>query len=121
MKWSQNADWRVVEAVVTAFSKPDDGLYALLLPLSLHQWERSYYWLDASGMALYLLRQLENLDLLDTLPRQVRTRLKQNYADNRLRSTSMFQEFVELNSAFQAAGVDYCNLKGFTLAPISLP
>jgi hypothetical protein len=121
MKWSQKADRQVVEAVVTAFRKPDDGMHALLLPLSVHQWERSYYWLDASGMALYLLRQLEDLDLLDTLPREVRTRLKQNYADNQLRSASMLEEFLELNTAFLAAGIDYCNLKGFTLAPISCP
>jgi hypothetical protein len=121
MKWSQRADRRVVEAVVMAFRRPDDNLYATFLPLSVEQWERSYYWLDASGMALYLLTQLEKLDLLGTLPRAVRARLEENLADNTLRSESMFAEFTELNAVFQAAGFDYCNLKGFTLSPNSCP
>ena len=121
MKWSQKSDPRVVEAVLSAFSQPDDDLYARLLPLSVRQWEQSFYWLDASGMALYLLKQLEELNLLGTLPQQVHSRLRQNLADNRLRCASMLGEFLELNCAFQAAGIEYCALKGFTLAPVSCP
>ncbi len=121
MKWSQKADPRVVDAVLSVFSQPDDDLYACLLPLSSRQWEQSLYWLDASGTALYLLERLENLDLLGTLPHQVRRRLGQNLKDNRMRSACMLDEFLEINQAFQAAGVVYCALKGFTLAPISCP
>ncbi len=121
MKWSQAADRRVVEAVVKAFSAPDEGLYARLLPLSVGQWERSYYWLDANGVVLYLLKRLEQLDLLDALPQSVRARFKQNLTDNIERSSAMFREFIELNQAFQGAGIDYCNLKGFTLTPDFCP
>jgi hypothetical protein len=121
MKWSQPADPRVVEAVISAFNEPTDGLYAQLLPISERQWERSFYWLDASGMALYFLDRIESLDILGTLPRSVVKRLQRNLIDNRQRSASMFEEFLELNAAFQQAGIDFCNLKGFTLFPDSCP
>ncbi len=121
MKWSQPADPRVVEAVIAAFNEPTDGLYALLLPISARQWERSFYWLDASGMALYFLDRIASLDLLGTLPHCILDRLQQNLIDNRQRSASMFEEYLELNAAFQQAGIDFCNLKGFTLSPDSCP
>ncbi len=121
MKWSQPADPRVVEAVVAAFREPTDGLDAVLVPLSAAQWERSFYWLDASGMALYLIDRLQELNLLWTLPPAIRMRLQWNLADNRERSASMFREFTVLNRAFQAEGIDYCNLKGFSLPPESCP
>jgi hypothetical protein len=93
----------------------------MLESISAQQWERSYYWLDASGMALYLRWRLKELDLLEHLPASVLARLTQNLADNIDRSASMFREFTQLNQAFQQAGIEYCNLKGFTLSPHSCP
>jgi hypothetical protein len=121
MKWSQPADPRVVEVVIAAFAEPTDGLYALLLSISAQQWQRSFFWLDASGMALYFLDRMTCLDLVGALPRCVVDRLGQNLQDNRDRSAAMFVEFLELNSTFQKAGIDFCNLKGFTLTPDSCP
>ena len=121
MKWSQPADRNVVEAVVAAFCEPVERVRARLLSLSARQWERSYYWLDASGMALYFLDRLKSDGMADTVPVSVIARLEQNFADNFERSASTFREFAELNLALQGAGVDYCNLKGFTLAPDSCP
>jgi len=121
MKWSQAADRQVVDAVVRTFRADECCLHGAYLSLAPAQWERSYYWLDASGMALYLLRRLEELDFVEALPRSVQMRLRRNLADNQQRSDGMFEEFLELNQAFQSAGVDYCNLKGFTLSPHSCP
>ncbi len=121
MKWSQPADRRVVAAVVATFAEPADGLYAKLLPLSERQWQQSLFWLDASGLALYFLDRIESLGLLNTLPPSIVQRLQQNLADNGQRSASMLEEFLDLNAAVQKAGVDFCNLKGFTLSPDSCP
>lgn len=121
MKWRQPADKNVVDAVVAMFVEPAWRLRERLAVLSARQWERSYYWLDASGMALYLLDRVERLDLQGDLPAQTLARLRQNRADNRERSRWMYAEFLELNREFQQAGIDYCNLKGFTLSPDSCP
>jgi hypothetical protein len=121
MKWSQQADQDVVQVVVMAFRNDVEDLRDALMHISTKKWERSFYWLDASGMALYLLRRLEELGVADLLPPRVRARLVQNLADNAERSVSMLHEFKLLNRAFQDAGVEYCNLKGFTLSPNSCP
>ncbi len=121
MRWRQPADRVVVEAVVAVFREPEDRATILLAPLKEAQWRRSLYWLDASGMALYLLDRLERLDALEVLPKSVLDRLQQNQKDNRRRSEAMLAEFVEINQAFQAVGVSYANEKGFTLWPDSCP
>ena len=121
MKWRQPADREVVEAVVATFRAPPGDLDRLLSPLSLRQWVRSYHWLDASGMALYFLARIESRRLQGSVPAAVLARLRQNLADNCNRSIAMFSEFAELNSVVRAAGIDYCNLKGFTLSPDSCP
>ena len=121
MKWRQPADRGVVEAVVATFREPVDRAHRTLSPLSQHRWERSYHWLDESGMALYFLARIESLGIEDAIPAAIRARLKKNLADNRNRSSFLLAEFIELNCAFQHAGIDFCNLKGFTLSPDFCP
>ena len=121
MKWSQPADRNVVEAVVATFCEPVERVRTLLLPLRARQWERTYYWLDASGMALYFLDRVKSDGMADAVPASVIARLEQNFTDNRDRSANTFREFAGLNSALEQAGVEFCNLKGFTLSPDSCP
>ena len=121
MKWRATADRRVVEAVIAAFSGSAHQVREHLSPLAHRHWARSYHWLDASGMALYFLDQLQTLGIEDSLPAATLRRLQQNLADNRERSSVMFAEFAAINQAFQQAGIVYSNLKGFTLSPESCP
>src|ERR1700761_797853 len=121
MKWRQPADRKAVEAIVATFRDPAEALRRRLEGVPQRDWVRSYYWLDASGLALYFLNQLQALGIEDALPDTVLSRLYQNLADNRVRVDAMFAEFTALNHAFQSAGVDYANLKGFALSPESCP
>jgi len=121
VKLRQPADGRVVEAVVGAFRDSAERSEERLSTISQRAWARSYYWLDASGLTLYFLNRLETLAIEDAIPVATLRRLQQNLADNRRRSHAMFAEFAFLNHRFQAAGVDYTNLKGFTLSPESCP
>jgi hypothetical protein len=121
MKWRVTADAKVVEAVVAAFRDSAECSRQRLSAISQRDWVRSYHWLDASGMALYFLNQLETLAIEDAIPAATFDRLQQNFAENRVRSSAMFAEFASINRAFHAAGVDYANLKGFTLSPESCP
>jgi hypothetical protein len=121
MKWSEPADVRVVEAVVAAFRDSAERSRERLSAISQRDWVRSYFWLDASGLTLYFLNQLETLAIKDSIPVATLERFQQNSADNRVRSSAMFAEFASINQEFHAAGVDYANLKGFTLSPESCP
>jgi Uncharacterised nucleotidyltransferase len=121
MQWRGHASKKVVEAVVAAFRDSADELSYRLSALTARDWQRSYLWLDASGMALYFLDRVEYLHMENALPPATLERLRGNLADNRMRSAALFAEFASLNQTFQAAGVRYANLKGFTLSPESCP
>ena len=121
MKWRQRANKKVVEAVVAVFRDSAEASSRRLSTFKLGDWQQSYYWLDASGMALYFLDRLESLQIENALPPATLLRLRQNLADNRARGAALFAEFVSLNETFQAAGLQYANLKGFTLSPDSCP
>jgi Uncharacterised nucleotidyltransferase len=121
MKWSARSSKKVVEAVVAAFHEPAEQSARRLSALSAREWERSYHWLDASGMALYFLDRVESSHIESALPAATLERLRGNLADNRDRSSAMLAEFASLNRSFQAAGLIYANLKGFTLSPESCP
>src|ERR1700690_1141032 len=121
MTWSGRASRKVVKAVVATFRDSADESSRRLSALRASEWERSYHWLDASGMALYFLDRVESLHIESALPTATLERLRGNQADNRKRSSTMFARFAALNQSFQAAGLLYANLKGFTLSPESCP
>ena len=121
MRWSARADRRVVEAVVAVFRDSAEDSLQRLEGLTHRNWVRSYYWLDASGMALYFLDRIKALGIEDALPKATLERLEQNHSDNRQRSASMFAEFCMLNLAFQDAGVRYANEKGLSVSPEACP
>ncbi len=121
MKWSGRAKKQVVEAVVAAFHDSAEMSAERLSRFTARDWQRSYHWLDASGMALYFLDQLESLHIENALPAATLERLRGNLADNRQRGSAMLVEFASLNQAFQRAGLVYANLKGFSLSPESCP
>jgi hypothetical protein len=117
MRWSAPADKAVVEAVIATFCDSAEHACERLSTLRHRDWERTYQWLDASGMALYFLNQVQTFGIENVLPAATLGRLRQNLADNRRRSAFMLAEFISINRGFLQAGVKYCNLKGFTLSP----
>jgi Uncharacterised nucleotidyltransferase len=121
MKWRGRANKNVVEAVVAAFHDSSEESSYRLPALKATDWQQSYHWLDASGMALYFLDKVASLRIESALPPATLERLRRNLADNRDRSATMFGEFTSLNQSFQAAGLVYANLKGFSLSPESCP
>jgi hypothetical protein len=121
MQFSACADSRVVEAVIASFRDSAEHTVERLSGLTQRDWSNSSLWLDASGMTLYFLDRLEILGIEEFIPAKILARLQQNRADNRLRSAAMLAEFCSINEAFQAAGIQYANEKGFTLSPDSCP
>lgn len=109
------------EAVLLAFCDPVPGDCARLRSLSAREWKHLLFWLDTSGMALYFLDRMTQLELCEVFPPRVLARLKQNLADNTAKTNAMLTEFNAIQQSFQGAGLSYAVLKGFSLGTLSVP
>ena len=94
---------------------------ARLSALSPREWRKLLYWLDVSGLSLYFIHRLNELNLQDVLPVAVNQRLRRNLTDNRARMKSLLHESAGLQAEFQRANISYAVLKGFSLCPSSVP
>ncbi len=109
------------EAVLLTFCDPLPDQCSRLLDLSSRDWSELLRWLDLSGLALYFLDRLVELNLSALLPPAVYTRLYLNLIDNTQRTRAMISESIAIQREFQAAGLAYANLKGLSLWPRSVP
>jgi hypothetical protein len=75
------------------------------------------YWLDVSGLALYLFDRLCELGLCERMPPAIIDRLQQNTIDNVKRTQGMVEESVAIQREFQRACLSYSVIKGLSLCP----
>jgi hypothetical protein len=108
------------EAVLLTFCDPLPAKCLRLQDPTDREWQRLSRWLDISGLALYFLDRLAELQLTELLPSAVRARLQQNLRDNVERTRGMIVESVDIQREFQEAGLLYATLKGFSLCPGSV-
>ncbi len=119
---TNNTVRRVAETVVTVLRESlSDEMPRALPTFQLKEWEASYHWLDANGLALYFRNVVRANQLDSCMPPEVLTRIDRNYADNQSRLERHLIEFRAVNQRFQEAGIRYANLKGFTLEPDYCP
>ncbi len=109
------------QAVLLSFFRPAPEQFSRLQHLSERDWRRLLHWLDSSGLALYFLGRLIELDSTGILPQEVLARLEQNLADNTVRMRSLLSECVAIHREFERAGLSHALLKGFSLSPDSVP
>jgi hypothetical protein len=89
--------------------------------LSRREWQHLLHWLDISGLALYFLDRIIELQLCDWLPAAILARLQKNLKDNTERTRGMIDESVAIQQSFQEAHLSYAKLKGLSLWPSSVP
>lgn len=112
---------QIREAALLFFCDPLPGQCARLRPLSDGEWRSLLWWLDTSGLALYFLARIVELQLCELLPPNVLVRLQQNLIDNQERMQAMSDESVAIHRDFQGAHFRYATMKGFSLSPHSVP
>ena len=118
----QSVNKHLARAIVATFRETKrDVSYRRLAVYTREDWIRSLSWLDASGLELYFLERLKTLGIDDVVPIEVRVEMEQNFADNKIRTAKLFEEFVRINQAFQREQLNYCNVTGFSLIPVSCP
>ena len=116
-----NREQRLREAVFLSFCEGFPRKLDSLCSLSRADWQRLLDWLDISGLALYFLDRIVQLELRDVLPETAIRRLEQNATDNAQRTLGMANESVTIQYAFQEAGLSYAVMKGLSLWPVSVP
>lgn len=104
-------------AVLLLFCDPISEPCSRFLNMSNSEWQDLLRWLDFSGLALYFLDRIVELELCGLLPPAVFTRLHLNLIDNTERTQHMLSESVAIQMEFQEAGLRYANLKGISLWP----
>jgi Uncharacterised nucleotidyltransferase len=112
---------RIREAALLAFCDPFPEQCSRLHTLSEREWQKLLHWLDISGLALYFLDRMVELQRCDVFPRRVLARLQQNLNDNTERTNGLIVESVAIQQEFKESGVVYATLKGFSFFPDSVP
>jgi protein involved in polysaccharide export with SLBB domain len=107
-------------AIVAAFAKPACEVFRALDGFQEDEWRGAMWWLDISGMALYLLELVRSAGAAGALPRSVLDALEDREKRNRIRTLVLMKEAGLIAGWFDAAGMAYALLKGFTLTPDSV-
>lgn len=116
-----HGEWAAREAVLSIFRDPVPEACSRLEWLSEREWQNLLRWLDFSGLALYFLDRMAELELHHWLPAFVLDRLWDNLADNAERTRGMCAESTVIQQEFQRAGLAYAVLKGLSLWPSAVP
>jgi len=110
-----NRGSRLKSAVFASFFEPANEIAQSLEALSESEWRKALFWLDISGLALYLLDRLTALGVEKCLPPPILERLQLSLAQNRERTTALFREAVVISQALMKENISLALLKGFTL------
>ena len=109
------------EAVLACFHAASPEVEVRLAHFALPDWQRILYWLDISGLALYLHDRMRELGILHCLPQPLRERFERNLVDNRERTRELFEEAEAVSEAMTGRGLAFALLKGITLTPHAVP
>lgn len=114
-------EWAVRWAALSIFRDPLPECCSRLERLPEREWRRLLRWLHLSGLALYVLDRMVELERTGWMPDSILDQLKSNLADNAERAHGMALESADIQSDFQQAGLSYALLKGLSLWPIAVP
>lgn len=114
-------EWAARWAALLLFRDPPPECCSRLEKLSEREWRRLLRWLHLSGLALYVLDRMVELELTGWMPDFMLEQLQCNLADNAERTRGMAVESADIQRDFQQAGLSYALLKGLSLWPIAVP
>jgi hypothetical protein len=108
-------------AVLASFQGSAREAARQFLSHSQTDWQAILVWLDISGMALYLLDRVRELEIEDSVPVPIRERLQLSLEHNRERTVTLLRQARSVVDGFQLAGISFALMKGITLTPDSVP
>lgn len=109
------------QVVLACFAQRCEGVACQLGRFNEADWQRILFWLDISGMAIYLLDRLNQAGLQANIPSSIREQLQYRWCENKIRTAALMREASTIANWFDQALIPYVLLKGFTLTPDSVP
>ncbi|MCU1298498.1 MAG: hypothetical protein JWO91_2776 [Acidobacteriaceae bacterium] len=100
------------------FSGEKSIQFEKLRRFSSRDWKRTLGWLDASGLALYFLQEVDNCNARAVVPTEILVWLDKHLASNRKRVVQLAGDIAEINQRFGQAHIKYAIIKGFSLVPL---
>ncbi|WP_198137526.1 SLBB domain-containing protein [Terriglobus sp. TAA 43] len=85
------------------------------------RWKQHLRWLDVGGIALTLHDAMLGQEMETVIPAEIRSRWQRDLQNNVQRMEELAAEACAIHSAFQRGHICYATLKGFSLAPLSVP
>jgi protein involved in polysaccharide export with SLBB domain len=116
-----SASLELKQAVISAFVVSPNEVARLFDRFDEDDWRRVMWWLDISGMALYLLQVLRSAGAESSIPPGVLASLEDRQARNRVRTQALMDEASVLCGWFHKSRIPYALLKGISLTPDSVP
>ena len=101
-----------------SFSGEKSIQFENLRRFSSRDWKRTLSWLDASGLALYFLQEIDNHNARAVIQSEALVCLDKHLASNRKRVVQLADEIANINQRFDQAHVKYAVIKGFSLVPL---
>lgn len=109
------------EAIIASFKSDARAAKLDFARFDDADWASVLWWLDISGMAIYFLHRACQIGVEGSLPGKIKETLESRLENNRRRTQALREESSALATLFEDAGIPYALLKGFTLAPESVP
>jgi putative nucleotidyltransferase-like protein len=111
-------NYALANTIVDLIAARDDApCGAELARFGLGDWQRSMFWLDASGLALLFEERIRRQQLSGFIPASIQARLRRAADHNQQRTQAMLAEFARLVAALEEARIQFAVLKGFSLVP----
>lgn len=104
-----------------SFSATSKDAVPKIAQFSPREWKHGEQWLNDSGLAFYFLQRVKDTNVGGAVPTNALSRIERNFASNHARVDDMAVRFNELNQRFEAAGIRYEVVKGFSLVPHFCP
>src|ERR1700730_1292923 len=80
------------QVVLSCFTQRADETACQLDAFDEADWRRILYWLDISGMAIYLLYQLNRSGLEEHLPKSIKEQLQERWRNNKVKTAALVRE-----------------------------
>jgi len=113
--------WNEKLALIRCLSPNERFQPVQLRRLSSGQQRALLLWLDQSGLALYLLARLQQVDATSLLPGELLVGLQQRLEANRRRTDVLKEQLAQVVAALDRRRLPYAILKGFSLSPQFCP
>lgn len=108
---------KLAKTIVRCFDRSLPTTHTSFSLFSGSDWRSVGTWLDTSGIALYFLERLKQLNLTASIPAAILAELESKAYQHEQRVAEQFEEFSAVVDLLQRSGIPFAIQKGYSLIP----